>query len=105
MRFETGPSGGQTVEVRVTTEPLSAEMEADTLLTGDGSEVCGGAGANIDGASVMDVCCSLTGRFVTIQATDTAVSALEISDIKITATAPSCEESNASCQVRLTHYS
>ena len=100
MRFESGPVGGQAVEVRVSKESLAEESEVNTLLTGDGTEVCGGPGAQVDGVTTMDICCSLTGRFVTIQATDTAVSALEISDIKITVAATACPDGPPSCQVR-----
>ena len=42
----------------------------NSLLTGDGSEVCGGAGNTVDGLNSMDVCCNKLGRFVTIQVTD-----------------------------------
>ena len=105
VRFESGPVGGQTVEVRVSEESVTAEMEENTLLTGDGSQVCGGPGATIDGVSTMDICCDLKGRFVTIQATDTAVSALEISDIIITAAPRDCEGSSISCQVLLSRSS
>ena len=100
VRFESGPVGGQTVEVRVSQEsvPASSEVE-DTLLTGDGTEVCGGGGTTIDGVNTMEVCCSLTGRFVTLQATDTTVAPLEISDIKITVGALSCGGQEVSCQI------
>ena len=92
--------GGQAVEVRVSQEsvPASSEVE-DDLLTGDGTEVCGGGGTTIDGVNTMEVCCSLTGRFVTLQATDTTVAPLEISDIKITAQPPGCGDQQATCQL------
>ena len=100
VRFESGPVGGQAVEVRVSQEsvPASSEVE-DGLLTGDGTEVCGGGGTTIDGVNTMEVCCSLTGRFVTLQATDTTVAPLEISDIKITVGALSCGGQEVSCQI------
>ena len=69
VRFESGPVGGQEVEVRVRVDPVESGQAADSLLTGDGSEVCGGSGNTIDGTNTMDVCCSKRGRYVTIQAT------------------------------------
>ena len=100
VRFESGPVGGQAVEVRVSKESLAEEREVNTLLTGDGAEVCGGPGAEVDGVTTMDICCSLPGRFVTIQATDSAVSALEISDIRITVAATACPDGPPTCQVK-----
>ena len=76
VRFESGPVGGQDVEIRVSSESVSSSQAADSLLTGDGSEVCGGAGNTIDGHNQMDVCCSKRGRFITIQATSTDNQAL-----------------------------
>ena len=87
------------MEVRVSQESVPASSEVDTLLTGAGTEVCGGGGTTLDGVTTMEVCCSLTGRFVTLQATDTARAPLEIADIKITARAPGCGEEEASCQI------
>ena len=71
MRFESGPIGGQDVEIRVSSEPITSSLAADSLLTGPASEVCGGSGTTIDGLSDMDVCCSKKGRYVTVQATST----------------------------------
>ena len=87
VRFESGPIGAQDVEIRVTDTPVQnnqvylhnvREFSADELqlqgtnsmLTDDGSEVCGGAGNTIDGLNTMDVCCNKLGQFVTIQVTD-----------------------------------
>ena len=99
VRFESGPVGGQAVEVRVSQESVPASSEVNSLLTGSGTEVCGGGGATVDGVNTMEVCCSFTGRFVTLQATDTAVAPLEISDIRITVGAPRCGAEQLSCQV------
>ena len=41
------------------------------MLIYNSLKVCGGSGSTIDGFTVMDICCKLKGRFVTIQATDT----------------------------------
>ena len=41
------------------------------MLIHNSLKVCGGSGSTIDGFTVMDICCKLKGRFVTIQATDT----------------------------------
>ena len=87
------------MEVRVSQESVPASSEVETLLTGDGSEVCGGGGTTVDGVNSMEVCCSLTGRFVTLQATGTTPAPLEISDIKITARALGCGEEQVSCQI------
>ena len=87
------------MEVRVSQESVPASSEVDSLLTGDGTEVCGGGGTTIDGVNTMEVCCSLTGRFLTLQATDPAKAALEISDLRITAGAPGCGEEQPSCQI------
>lgn len=60
MRFESGPVGAQSVEVRVSDTPVDGAQPANTLLTStDSSEVCGGAGSTVDGVATMDVCCSL----------------------------------------------
>ena len=99
VRFESGPVGVQTVEVRVSQESIPPSSEVNTLLTGDGTEVCGGGGTTVDGVNTMEVCCSLTGRFVTLQATGTTLAPLEISDIKITAEPPGCGGQQASCLV------
>jgi len=76
---------------------------SDTLLTGDGSEVCGGSGSTIDGFTVMDICCKLKGRFVTIQATDTDSRPLEVAEIRITAAGKGCDDEDealtGSCQI------
>ena len=71
MRFESGPVGGQDVEIRVSSDPVSSSLAANSLMTGPASEVCGGSGNTIDGLNDMDVCCSKKGRYVTIQATGT----------------------------------
>ena len=71
VRFESGPVGGQDVEIRVSNDPVTSSQAANTLLTGAASEVCGGAGNTIDGLTTMDVCCSRKGRYVTLQATGT----------------------------------
>ena len=40
MRFESGPVGAQSVEIRVTDTPVDSSLAANTLLTsGDSSEV------------------------------------------------------------------
>ena len=40
MRFESGPVGAQSVEIRVTDTPVDSSQAANTLLTsGDSSEV------------------------------------------------------------------
>ena len=91
--------GGQTVEVRVSQESVPASSEVNSLLTGSGTEVCGGGGATVDGVNTMEVCCSLTGRFVTLQATDTSETALEISNINIITGAPRCGDPPPACQV------
>ena len=80
VRFESGPVGGQDVEVRVSSEAVASSQPADSLLTGDGSEVCGGSGNTIDGLNTMDVCCSKRGRYVTIQATGTDTIPLGLSE-------------------------
>ena len=71
VRFESGPVGGQDVEIRVSSDPVTSSQAANSLLSGAGSEVCGGSGNTIDGLTTMDVCCSKKGRYVTIQATGT----------------------------------
>ena len=71
MRFESGPVGGQDVEIRVSSDPVTSSQAANSLLSVAGSEVCGGSGNTIDGLSTMDVCCSKKGRYVTIQGTST----------------------------------
>ena len=68
------------VEVRVSEDSVPADLELDSLLTGDGSEVCGGSGNTIDGLNTMDVCCSKRGRYVTIQATGTDTIPLGLSE-------------------------
>ena len=60
------------------------------MAAGNDGEVCGGAGNTIDGVSVMEVCCGLKGRFVTIQKTDTADAPLEVAEILMTATGEGC---------------
>ena len=87
------------MEVRVSQESVPASSEVNTLLTGAGSEVCGGAGTTIDGLNTMEVCCSLTGRFVTLQVTGTTPAPLEIADIRVTAAPPACGNQQPACQV------
>merc|ERR1712117_463094 len=97
VKFESGPIGAQNVEIRVTNSTVPGSKMINTMLTDDGTEVCGGSGTTIDGVTVMEVCCKLQGRFVTIQGTDSANQLpLEVSEIRITAAGEGCADPDES---------
>ena len=96
MRFESGPIGAQNVQIRVRNETDGSAKLANTLFSDaayDG-EICGGSGSTIDGVAVMEVCCGIIGRFVTIQLTDSVSvpAPLEVSEILVTATNDGCAD-------------